>query len=446
MSRVFWLSGASLRAFETLEVRDPAARRAPPAAAATRGPKTVKLWRSGLARRTPVTSVAAIIGVMLVAGVPSSASAARPLSWSAPIPPAAEGDLLSAPVVAGGRVLTLQFALAHRATLRSRSLATGRLRTRRVAVPLLRGAEAVAPEGQNSPDSPPLLVDRRGRAVVASTWCGDFVDEAGSGGDYCGEPQSFYAAFSARTGRITSRALLPRPRQLIAGDRITELVDDAEGRTTLRDLVTGRTKVTLPDEATGVQGAGPFVAWNVPATAAGANSDTTTHVVRVSTGRQRYAINWSRIAAATGDPEADVDRIVLSPTGSLDVEAYATGNGRPVTVDPVGRTHRLAVPLRSATEFSTKLRGHRVALRISDGCRGAQSWVTSRDGRSAFDLDAIAPLRRTYPSEAPVFLTGRALAWTEESSKHGRSRIDRMRVVPDVRRLPMTTASRPRCT
>lgn len=234
---------------------------------------------------------------------------------------------------------------------------------------------------------------------------------------------------------------------MLGGRRLTELVDTPGPSSTALDLVTRRALATVPDTATDVQTAGRYLAWTGEGTRGYPPTDVV-HVINLETGRQVYSLDKKRISDAMRDPISDDADTVLSPTGSLDLEGVvaAGARARPVAIDSRGHIHRLRIPLRSEVIFTTRLRGSRVALDLpQDTCHGTGHWITTRTGRTANDLRIAAADQRSHEDSSIAYLGTRTILWTDSPGDTGPPRPDRLHVIPDVTRLPLTRQHRPVC-
>lgn len=336
-----------------------------------------------------------------------------------------------------------------RAVLTSRSLRTGGQRRRiRVTLPLLRGAVAVESE---------RLFVAGDTGVVTGQWCGSYDEDAHGGDSGCVETQPFFARFSTRTGRVVEERLPDQIPEVLDGDRISEVVPTPGAPSAVRDVLDGRTTMTLPSDAEEVQGAGAYVSWQSGRTDSH-DADQVNVAVR-NTGTIRYRLPFARMARAmhvpaSGEHAPVFDVLDLTSNGATTVEALTGGvrGGRPIIVDEHGRLHALHGRYSNLGSFMSSVRGRRVLLRVDaqdpgTRCDRVETYLTSRTGRTGNTLrGASRLLRRSDDGFAAFASPSELLARNygfQELMAGGPLHITAATNI--VRASPLTRREQPRC-
>lgn len=386
---------------------------------------------------------------------PPAQAAATP-TWSVQNKPVlGEDNVVVGPVSDGTRLWTIELPPNRQALLRARSIRTGKLvRSVRVAVPLSPGATVLGDTDGNALPQQLVVGDRA--AAVTGTWCSRDVEDERGGGSTCEDARTFYARFSPRTGRVGHAKLTTARRELVAGNRPTELVRRPGRPSVLRDIVTRRTILTVPRSAVEVQGAGRFIAWKLGRDAVDGQWSTM-RVLDRDTGRERYTLRASHLAKVvgpgTGEDEPWANEANLTSSGSVDLHVYyAARRVHPVTVDDRGRIRRLTATFRYVNEFTSAIRGDRVLVNTNPNhgdpkgpCFRTTSWITDRTGRVGNTFRSVPATGRLELSNDPIFVSPTAILWNEQRQGSGDVYPTRNRIVPDVHTLPLTRAERPNC-
>jgi hypothetical protein len=341
----------------------------------------------------------------------------------------------------------MSIALRHDATLRSRSLVDGTYRTVRVAVPRAPRSVGVStdPDIENRPL--PKLFIAGNTGYVTGSWCTEQANEDES----CTRGTAFFARFDLRTGQVLARSLTSRPRVLVAGSRVTEVVPRKGRDSLLKDAATRKVVRAIPRRAYDVQGGADLLTWK-----SGGNGDDPTDWDRMrffyrDSGRELSTLTQRDVERATGTRTTLVQSIDVQPDGTSVMFADFDAPAWPAFIDERGRALRLGRRLQNANTFLTVPTTDRVGLFAGSNsdrrtrCDTVNSWLVDRAGRTGFDLDRLPTTPGHKRDSIPTFADGTTLVWSETSTNVARPSDPRTRAAFNYHRLPLTTSDAPRC-